>query len=103
MELHRAQWPSVAGDVKPPNAELRLYGGAAFERALNEFQEAAHMLEFPIGQSACAEPPCAARLCVPVQRCRKIAFVGLGGLNPLNPDVPPLEKVVDVLLEAFRE
>lgn len=45
------QWPSVTGDVKPPNADLRLYGGAAFERALNEFQEAAHMLEFPIGKS----------------------------------------------------
>lgn len=33
----------------PPNADLRLYGGAAFERALSEFQEAANVMEFPIG------------------------------------------------------
>ena len=37
--------------VEPPNAELRLYGGAAFERALQEFQEASLLLEFPMGQS----------------------------------------------------
>ena len=33
--------------VKPPNAGLRLFGGAAFERVLAEFQEAAMLLEFP--------------------------------------------------------
>lgn len=43
------QWPGVADAVRPPNAGLRLYGGAAFERCLNEFQEAAHALRFPTG------------------------------------------------------
>jgi hypothetical protein len=33
--------------VKPPNAGLKLFGGAAFERCLNEFQVAANMLAFP--------------------------------------------------------
>ena len=33
--------------VKPANAGLRLFGGAAFERVLAEFQEAAKLLEFP--------------------------------------------------------
>jgi len=43
------QWPGVSGEVNPPNAALRLYGGAAFERALNEFQLAVETLEFPKG------------------------------------------------------
>lgn len=43
------QWPGVAGEVNPPNAALRLYGGAAFERALREFQLAVETLEFPRG------------------------------------------------------
>lgn len=44
-------WPGVAAAaVKPPNAGLRLFGGAAFERVLQEFQEAARCLEFPAVQ-----------------------------------------------------
>lgn len=42
-----AQWPGVVESVRPPNAGLRLFGGAAFERCLNEFQEAANALRFP--------------------------------------------------------
>eukprot|EP00899_Mesostigma_viride_P015033 jgi/Mesvir1/23530/Mv18231-RA.1 len=42
-----SRWPGVAGDVVPPNAHLRLYGGAAFERVLAEFQSAALSLSFP--------------------------------------------------------
>ena len=34
----------------PPNAGLKLFGGAAFERCLNEFQEAAHALKFPASE-----------------------------------------------------
>ncbi|KAI8477346.1 MAG: P-loop containing nucleoside triphosphate hydrolase protein [Monoraphidium minutum] len=41
------QWPGVMESVRPPNAGLRLFGGAAFERCLNEFQEAANALRFP--------------------------------------------------------
>eukprot|EP00877_Chromochloris_zofingiensis_P001237 jgi/Chrzof1/11113/Cz05g24080.t1 len=41
------QWPGVAEAFQPPNAGLRLFGGAAFERCLNEFQEAANALKFP--------------------------------------------------------
>lgn len=44
------QWPSVHTHVVPPNAGLKLFGGAAFERCLNEFQEAAHAMRFPSGQ-----------------------------------------------------
>lgn len=40
-------WPGVGAPVRPPNAGLKLFGGAAFERCLNEFQEAAHALSFP--------------------------------------------------------
>jgi hypothetical protein len=43
------QWPGCLEAVKPPNAGLRLFGGAAFERCLNEFQVAANMLAFPSG------------------------------------------------------
>ncbi|KAK9832230.1 hypothetical protein WJX74_003725 [Apatococcus lobatus] len=42
-----AQWPGGASNAKPPNAGLRLYGGAAFERCLAEFQEAALELGCP--------------------------------------------------------
>jgi hypothetical protein len=38
--------------VKPPNAGLKLFGGAAFERCLNEFQVAANTLTFPSGEAA---------------------------------------------------
>lgn len=41
------QWPGCLDAVKPPNAGLRLFGGAAFERCLNEFQVAASQLTFP--------------------------------------------------------
>lgn len=44
------QWPAVHGPVRPQNASLRLYGGAAFERCLDEFQEAAHVVQFPNGK-----------------------------------------------------
>lgn len=44
------QWPGVTEAVRPPNAGLRLFGGAAFERCLNEFQEAANALRFPSGK-----------------------------------------------------
>ncbi|KAI3431622.1 hypothetical protein D9Q98_004671 [Chlorella vulgaris] len=43
-------WPGVVAAVRPPNAGLRLFGGAAFERVLQEFQEAAKCLEFPAVQ-----------------------------------------------------
>ena len=44
------QWPGVQGEAQPANAELLLYGGAAFERCLDEFQEAAQCLTFPSGE-----------------------------------------------------
>ncbi|KAL5564405.1 hypothetical protein UlMin_027569 [Ulmus minor] len=40
-------WPGVTTDVKPPNATLRLYGGAAFERVMHEFRCAAYSIECP--------------------------------------------------------
>ncbi|KAF7836715.1 dynamin-related protein 5A [Senna tora] len=40
-------WPGVIADVKPPNATLRLYGGAAFERVMHEFRCAAYSIECP--------------------------------------------------------
>ncbi|KAF6257921.1 P-loop containing nucleoside triphosphate hydrolase protein [Scenedesmus sp. NREL 46B-D3] len=46
-ERSAANWPGCLEAVKPPNAGLRLFGGAAFERCLNEFQVAANMLTFP--------------------------------------------------------
>jgi hypothetical protein len=33
--------------VQPPNSELRLFGGAAFERCIEEFQEAVKATDFP--------------------------------------------------------
>jgi hypothetical protein len=44
------QWPGVPGPIKPANGGLKLFGGAAFERCLNEFQEAAVALKFPQGE-----------------------------------------------------
>lgn len=55
------QWPGVSDAVRPPNAGLRLFGGAAFERCLNEFQEAANALRFPTGALQ-HRPPGAARM-----------------------------------------
>ncbi|GLT83335.1 hypothetical protein SLE2022_016300 [Rubroshorea leprosula] len=40
-------WPGVSVDIKPPNATLRLYGGAAFERVMHEFRCAAYSIECP--------------------------------------------------------
>lgn len=40
-------WPGVSIDIKPPNATLRLYGGAAFERVMHEFRCAAYSIECP--------------------------------------------------------
>ncbi|XP_071689091.1 dynamin-related protein 5A-like [Rutidosis leptorrhynchoides] len=40
-------WPGVTVDIKPPNATLRLYGGAAFERVMHEFRCAAYSVECP--------------------------------------------------------
>lgn len=45
--LYALQWPGCLDAVKPPNAGLKLFGGAAFERCLNEFQVAANTLAFP--------------------------------------------------------
>ncbi|MBA0705483.1 hypothetical protein Golax_017674 [Gossypium laxum] len=40
-------WPGVTIDIKPANAVLRLYGGAAFERVMHEFRCAAYSMECP--------------------------------------------------------
>lgn len=40
-------WPGVCLDIKPPNAVLRLYGGAACERVIHEFRCAAYSIECP--------------------------------------------------------
>ncbi|KAK9269415.1 hypothetical protein L1049_001188 [Liquidambar formosana] len=40
-------WPGVIADIKPPNATLRLYGGAAFERVIHEFRCATYSIECP--------------------------------------------------------
>ncbi|KAM4103279.1 hypothetical protein ACJW30_06G067800 [Castanea mollissima] len=40
-------WPGVTAAIKPPNATLRLYGGAAFERVMHEFRCAAYSIECP--------------------------------------------------------
>ncbi|XP_052179074.1 dynamin-related protein 5A [Diospyros lotus] len=40
-------WPGITTDIKPPNARLRLYGGAAFERVMHEFRCATHSIECP--------------------------------------------------------
>ncbi|CAA0815983.1 Dynamin-related protein 5A [Striga hermonthica] len=41
-------WPGVSTDTKPPNATLRLYGGAAFERVVHEFRCATYSVECPV-------------------------------------------------------
>ncbi|XP_076943792.1 dynamin-related protein 5A-like [Bidens hawaiensis] len=40
-------WPGVMAGRKPPNSTLRLYGGAAFERVMQEFSCAAYSVECP--------------------------------------------------------
>ncbi|KAJ4976631.1 hypothetical protein NE237_001737 [Protea cynaroides] len=47
IESGVGSWPSVTADIKPPNATLRLYGGAAFERVMHEFHCAAYSIECP--------------------------------------------------------
>ncbi|XP_073027825.1 LOW QUALITY PROTEIN: dynamin-related protein 5A [Primulina eburnea] len=41
-------WPGVTTGVKPANATLRLYGGAAFERVVHEFRCATYSMECPV-------------------------------------------------------
>lgn len=50
MASRLPHWPGTPGPVVPPNAGLKLFGGAAFERCLHEFQEAAHALQFPASE-----------------------------------------------------
>ncbi|XP_068665602.1 dynamin-related protein 5A [Aristolochia californica] len=40
-------WPGLTADIKPPNATLKLYGGAAFERVIHEFHCATYSIECP--------------------------------------------------------
>ncbi|CAK9138239.1 unnamed protein product [Ilex paraguariensis] len=40
-------WPGITADIRTPNATLRLYGGAAFERVIHEFRCAAYSIECP--------------------------------------------------------
>nr|GMC92371.1 dynamin-related protein 5A [Ipomoea batatas] len=40
-------WPGVLADIRPPNATLRLYGGAAFERVMHEFRCATYSIACP--------------------------------------------------------
>lgn len=47
LSCYLLQWPGIGGAVHPVNAGLRLFGGAAFERCLAEFLEAARGIEFP--------------------------------------------------------
>ncbi|CAL5218690.1 g399 [Coccomyxa viridis] len=42
-----SQWPGVQGLKDPPHAQLQLFGGAAFERCMSEFQTAVTSLSFP--------------------------------------------------------
>ena len=44
------QWPGVPGLQDPPHAQLPLFGGAAFERCMSEFQTAVTSLSFPSGE-----------------------------------------------------
>jgi hypothetical protein len=45
--LGYSAWPGIPANIRPPNASLKLYGGAAFERCLHEFQKAADHLDVP--------------------------------------------------------
>ncbi|KAI7746674.1 hypothetical protein M8C21_018286, partial [Ambrosia artemisiifolia] len=46
-ESGMGSWPGVISDIKPPNATIRLYGGAAFERVMHEFRCAAYSVQYP--------------------------------------------------------
>jgi hypothetical protein len=41
------RWPGQVEDVEPHNANLRLYGGAAFERVLHEYKCVVCSMESP--------------------------------------------------------
>jgi hypothetical protein len=41
------KWPGTTIDVQPQNAKLKLFGGAAFERCICEFQRAAFITDSP--------------------------------------------------------
>lgn len=45
--LGHGVWPGIPNVVAPPNSSLKLFGGAAFERCLQEFQSAAGLLDVP--------------------------------------------------------
>lgn len=47
LESGIGSWPSVTAEIKPPNATLRLYGGAAFERVVHEFRCATYSIKCP--------------------------------------------------------
>eukprot|EP00210_Caulerpa_lentillifera_P005392 g5154.t1 len=47
--------PSVCEEISVPHYETRLYGGAAFERCMEEFQIAANSLHFPSGVYFCRD------------------------------------------------
>ncbi|KAF3676151.1 Dynamin-related protein 5A [Capsicum annuum] len=47
LESGIGSWPSVTAEIKPPNATLRLYGGAAFERVMHEFRCATYSIKCP--------------------------------------------------------
>lgn len=47
IESGIGSWPSVTAEIKPPNATLRLYGGAAFERVMHEFRCATYSIKCP--------------------------------------------------------
>lgn len=47
LESGIGSWPGTTADIKPPNASLRLYGGAAFERVMHEFRCATYSVECP--------------------------------------------------------
>ncbi|KAG0495058.1 hypothetical protein HPP92_006052 [Vanilla planifolia] len=40
-------WPGVTSSIKPPNCNLKLYGGAAFERVMHEFCCATYSIACP--------------------------------------------------------
>lgn len=40
-------WPGVTATVRPPNANLRLYGGAAYQRVIHEFRCATYSIQCP--------------------------------------------------------
>ncbi|CAM8880074.1 unnamed protein product [Rhodiola kirilowii] len=42
-----SSWPGVTANVSPPNATLRLYGGAAYERVIQEFRCATYSIQCP--------------------------------------------------------